>query len=124
MDRKLHNKVVLLPRLIRLRDIPVYLGMDRNLFNAEVRSSLTEIPIGEQCISFDRLELDAWIDDYKSQNGRPAQHREKLTWAARELRASSSVQVSVTSTNGSTVGEFARALEQVSLKRPSAISQD
>jgi hypothetical protein len=34
----------LLPRLIRLRDAPQYLGMDRNRFNAEVRPYLTEIP--------------------------------------------------------------------------------
>lgn len=47
------------PRLIRLRDAPAYLGMDRNRFNAEVRPCLTEIPIGKQGIAFDRLELDA-----------------------------------------------------------------
>ena len=39
--------------------------MDRNRFNAEVRPYLTEIPIGKQGIGFDRLELDAWVDDYK-----------------------------------------------------------
>ena len=47
----------LIPRLIRLRDAPFYLGMDRNRFNAEVRPQLTEIPIGEQGIAFDRLDL-------------------------------------------------------------------
>jgi len=36
------------PRLIRFRDAPGYLGMDRNRFNAEVRPALTEIPIGTQ----------------------------------------------------------------------------
>ncbi len=61
----------LLPRLIRLRDAPYYLGMDRNRFNAEVRPSLTEIPIGKQGVAFDRLDLDAWADDYKRRNGRP-----------------------------------------------------
>jgi hypothetical protein len=61
----------LLPRLIRIRDAPFYLGMDRNRFNAEVRPFLTEIPIGDQGIAFDRLDLDAWADDYKSRNGRP-----------------------------------------------------
>ena len=49
-----------------------YLGMDRNRFNAEVRPHLTEIPIGMQGIGFDRLELDAWVDDYIARNGRPA----------------------------------------------------
>jgi len=60
----------LLPRLLRFRDAPRYLGMDRNRFNAEVRPHLTKIPIGRQGIAFDRLELDAWVDDYKSRNGR------------------------------------------------------
>ncbi len=60
------------PRIIRFRDAPRYLGMDRNRFNAEVRPYLTEVPIGKQGIGFDRLELDAWFEDYKSRNGRPA----------------------------------------------------
>ena len=63
----------ILPRLIRLRDAPPYLGMDRNRFNGVVRPHLTEIPIGRQGIAFDRLELDAWVDQYKSRNGRPGQ---------------------------------------------------
>jgi len=62
--------IVLLPRLVRFRDAPAYLGMDRNRFNAEVRPFLTKIPIGQQGIAFDRLELDAWVEDYVSRNGR------------------------------------------------------
>lgn len=60
-----------MPRLIRLRDVPHYLGMDRNRFGSEVRPYLTEIPIGKQGIAFDRLELDAWVDEYKDRYGRP-----------------------------------------------------
>jgi hypothetical protein len=60
----------LLPRFVRLRDAPFYLGMDRNRFNAEVRQFLTCIPIGRQGVAFDRLELDAWVEDYVSRNGR------------------------------------------------------
>ena len=30
------------PRLIRFRDAPQYLGMDRNRFNAEVRGRLSQ----------------------------------------------------------------------------------
>jgi hypothetical protein len=56
----------LLPRVIRIRDAPFYLGMDKNRFNTEVRPSLTEIKIGTQGIAFDRLELDAWFDAYKN----------------------------------------------------------
>ncbi len=32
---KQHSRIT--PRLIRFRDVPRYLGMDRNRFNAEVR---------------------------------------------------------------------------------------
>jgi predicted DNA-binding transcriptional regulator AlpA len=64
------TNVVLLPRLVRLRDAPAYLGMDRNRFNRAVRPHLTRIPIGHQGIAFDRLELDAWVEDYISRNGR------------------------------------------------------
>ncbi len=60
----------LLPRLIRFRNAPTYLGMDRNRFNTEVRPNLTEIPIGIQGIAFDRLELDAWVEQYKARSGR------------------------------------------------------
>ena len=64
------SAAALLPRIIRLRDTPNYLGMDRNRFNTEVRPYLTNIPIGRQGIAFDRLELDAWVEDYISRNGR------------------------------------------------------
>lgn len=36
------------PRLLRLRDAPDYLGMDRNRFNRDVRPVLTELRIGKQ----------------------------------------------------------------------------
>jgi predicted DNA-binding transcriptional regulator AlpA len=64
------GNLVLLPRLIRLKDASGYLGMDRNKFNADVRPYLTEIPLGKQAIAFNRLELDAWVDDYIERNGR------------------------------------------------------
>ena len=49
--------------------------MDVNRFNVEVRPYLTEIPIGSQGIAFDRLEIDAWADEYIARNGRPAERR-------------------------------------------------
>ena len=69
-NRRASATQTLLPRFIRLRDAPLYLGMDRNRFNTEVRHDLTTIPIGQQGIAFDRLELDAWVEDYISRNGR------------------------------------------------------
>ena len=104
-----------LPRLIRLRDAPFYLGMDRNRFNAEVRAYLMEIPIGEQGIAFDRLDLDAWVEDHKSRNGRPAQARGEHLWDANARRDSSSAVGSGISTSKFGDDEFAKA-------RASAIS--
>ena len=46
---------------------------------------LTEIPIGKQGIGFDRLELDAWVDDYIARNGRPAR-KGVQTWDANNTR--------------------------------------
>src|SRR4026207_892506 len=95
------------PRILRFRDAPRYLGMDRNRFNAEVRPHLTEIPIGKQGIGFDRLELDAWADQYIARNGRPAKSKGVTTWDANEYRASSSGPASGTSTSASSGEEFA-----------------
>jgi hypothetical protein len=44
--------------------------MDKNRFNRDVRPQLTNIPIGIQGVAFDRLELDAWAEDYVTRNGR------------------------------------------------------
>ncbi len=74
---------LILPRLIRLRDAPRYLGMDPNRFNAEVRPYLVEIPIGKQGIAFDRLDLDAWVDQYKDRNGRPGKTERRKTMGRR-----------------------------------------
>jgi hypothetical protein len=88
------------PRVIRFRDASRYVGMDRYRFNSEVRPFLTEIPIGTQGIGFDRLELDAWVDEYFARNGRPARKGEK-PWDASEYPASSCEVGIGTSTNGS-----------------------
>ena len=58
MEIRIERQPGITPRLLRFRDAPRYLGMDRNRFNAEVRPCLTEIRIGRQGIAFDRLELD------------------------------------------------------------------
>ncbi|MEW8693024.1 MAG: hypothetical protein AB2535_18460 [Candidatus Thiodiazotropha endolucinida] len=110
----------ILPRLLRLRDAPTYLGMDRNRFNAEVRPDVTEIRIGKQGIAFDRLDLDAWADQYKSRNGRPGQSRGDQLWDAKRHRGSSRGRGSGTSTNASAGGEFARAVRQVSSRKQNA----
>jgi hypothetical protein len=112
-----------LPRIIRFRDAPFYLGMDRNRFNAEVRPHLTEVPIGTQGIGFDRLELDAWFEDYKSRNGRPAR-KGANTWDANEYPASSCGTGPGTSTSASSGGEFAEALAQLKSRKPNGTLQE
>ena len=104
------------PRLLRFRDAPFYLGMDRNRFNAEVRSQLTEIPIGTQGIAFERLELDAWVEQYKQRNGRPAQPK-GLKWDERECPASSTGAVSGTSTSDSEADAFVNALAKATSRK-------
>ena len=116
------TRPTVLPRIIRLRDAPGYIGMDRNRFNSEVRPHLTEVPIGAQGIGFDRLELDQWVDDYVARNGRPARKGVKL-WDANTYPALSCGPASGMSTNASAGGEFARALEQVRSKKQRDSSQ-
>ena len=106
----------LLPRLIRLRDAAFYLGMDRNRFNAEVRQFLTSIPIGRQGIAFDRLELDAWVEDYVSRNGRPAERSK--TWDAENHRASINEAKSGGSTRASKdTDDWLKAVARVTSER-------
>ena len=107
---------VMPPRLIRFRDAPRFLGMDRNRFNVEVRPQLTVVPIGIQGIAFDRLELDAWVDEYIARNGRPAR-KGAISWDANEYPASSREASTGTSINACAGGEFARALELITSKK-------
>ena len=87
------SNLQILPRLVRLRDVPSYLGMDRHRFNKEVRSKIEEIRIGKQGIAFDRLDLDAWADQYRQRVNRP-----KLTERG-ELWVETKQQVSLKEAN-------------------------
>jgi hypothetical protein len=111
-------------RFIRLRDAPRFFGMDKNRFNREVRPRLTEIRIGTQGRAFDRLEMEAAAEEYKSRNGIPVAHseRRKPAWEIRERQASPSAVGSGTSTSVSEECAFARALEQAMSGRPRSIS--
>jgi hypothetical protein len=120
---KVAGEPIVLPRLLRFRDAPHYLGMDRNRFNAEVRPYITNIPIGRQGIAFDRLELDAWADQYKSRNGRPGRSQGERPWDAEDGPASSRGGAYGISINGSKGNEFAKALDRLNLGKPSASSR-
>lgn len=108
---------VLLPRFIRVKYAPKYLGMDKNRFNDEVRPYLTEIPIGVQGIAFDRLELDAWAAQYKARYGRPATGG-KL-WDADTCQASETEAESGTLKSKSRdTDSFARAVKRATAPKP------
>ena len=107
----------ILPRLIRLRDAPKYLGMDKNRFNKEVRPNLIEIPIGSQGIGFDRIDLDAWLTDYKEKHGRPGKGGRINQWGANKLPVSSKGVKRGTSTKESGAIGFAKAVERAKSKK-------
>ena len=113
------ERVSILPRLLRLRDVPAYLGMDRNRFNQEVRPYLTAVPIGRQGVAFDRLELDAWVDDYVSRNGRPAERSE--TWDAESHLASrKEVEFGGSTRESKDTGEWQKAVARLVSRRRSS----
>ena len=112
------------PRLIRLRDAPFYLGMDRNRFSSEVRPYLTELPIGKQGIAFDRLDLDAWVEDYKSCNGRPSLITGDKTWDNKKYPASKKEAKPGISTRLSVEKEYAKLLRLDQEKRPRSTSHN
>jgi predicted DNA-binding transcriptional regulator AlpA len=107
----------IIPRLIRVRDVPFYLGMDKNRFNKEVRPLMTEIKIGKQGIAFDRLELDAWVDEFKLNNSKPIRKNMEENLCLKKRQASSKGGIIGTSTKKSVDVAFAKALEQAASKK-------
>jgi hypothetical protein len=107
------------PRLIRLRDAPDYLGMDRNRFNIEVRPYVTEIPVGVQGVGFDRLDLDRWFEEYKSRNGRPGHAMERrASWDKKSRQDLLKGEKSGISPRQLQVNEFEKAVEQATSRKP------
>ena len=113
------NQAITPPRILRLRDVPTYIGMNKNHFNKEIRPYLTEIPIGKQGKGFDRLEIDSFITRYISSNGVPGQPFKEgdQLWDSQERLDLSNKAKSGTSINLSKGKEFAKALEKLSLKK-------
>lgn len=113
------SNIHLIPRLIRLRDAPNYLGMDRHRFNKDVRPNLVEIPMGVQGVAFDRLDLDAWVDDYIQCSGRPAvtKQRSLEQWDEKNRRVSSKEVTIGTSIKRSLDAEFEKALVRATSKK-------
>ena len=59
------------PLVIRLKDAPAYLGMDKNRFKREVRPHLKvyRLPGAKtRAKGIDRLDLDAWWAEHKARD--------------------------------------------------------
>lgn len=125
---------MILPKFIRMRDAPSYLGMSPKVFNETVRPHVREVIVGIQGVAFDRDELDGWADDYIAKNavdkknctadddqriGRRRENGGNTSWRARQSAASTSVTASGTSTKLSKVTEFKKALDLARGKKPS-----
>ena len=117
-------KQPLFPRVIRLKDVPAYLGMSRKYFNQHVRSQLPHIRIGLRGIGFDVLDLDHWLSYCKDGNGISAtkSFRRNPLWQKRKSQVSTCEVESGTLTNMFSVNGFAKALERhLSKKRNSTL---
>ena len=108
----------LLPRFIRHKDAPAYLGVDRNKFDAEIRPGLTEIPLGKRSLAFDRLDLDAWADEYKRRNGRSSRKNGKLSCEQEQKVFKSMTTASVQSTKSIKSAASSRASASSAKKPP------
>src|SRR5581483_4326331 len=110
-------------RGIRAKDAPRYLGMDRNRFNRLVRPHLTLIQYGPQTKVFDRLELDRWVEDDKSRNGRPAM-KGGITWGVDAVPDSANATGSGTSKSSSLESRFMKVVERATLRKPKPTSRN
>ena len=70
-----------IPGVIRIRDAPFYLGMNKNIFRKEVSPFLTKFPIGANGKGIARAELDLWITYMKAKKG---ERREAPPWEIEE----------------------------------------
>ncbi|WP_020483067.1 hypothetical protein [Methylomonas sp. MK1] len=117
----------ILPRFIRIRDAPFYLGMDKNRFNTEVRPSLTEIKIGQQGIAFDRIELDAWADEYVRRFGKSSMKKqdkqEKSSWQRKSQVSSKEANFGTLIKSSKAKDVFASVLEQTISRKPKTSSR-
>ncbi|MEQ1557826.1 MAG: hypothetical protein ABL933_02655 [Methyloglobulus sp.] len=119
-SKKPEKTQMILPRIIRMRDAPFYLGVNKNFFNSEIRPYLSAIKIGIQGIAFDRNEMDSWVDEYKKFNGKPAiKTLEQKTWQKRH-QALPKGTTSGTSTRSYEATEFTKALERATSKKRNA----
>lgn len=110
------------PRILRANEAPSYLGMCNEEFRRTVRPFVSEFPIGVQGVGFDRLELDAWADEYIAQHSvkKTAPTNRSFSRLDRTIASTSCCDKSKenSSSNTSTEKEaFQKALDFVRRKR-------
>ena len=103
------------PRFVRQKDAPDFFGVSRGYFDKHLRSSLTEIPLGnnpQAGVVYDLYDLHALADIMKERNGRPAKGGN--IWDAKKHKVSSSsnerTPLTYTSKGLSSTNELDKAL--------------
>jgi predicted DNA-binding transcriptional regulator AlpA len=105
------------PRVIRLKDIPEYLGINLNYFNKHIRPHIPEIRYGPQMVGFDRLDLDRWVDETKGRCSERPETVGEASWDANDHQDCIREGVLGTSTKLSEKHAFTRALAQATSKK-------
>ena len=107
------------PKWVRLRDVPGYTGMDLKMFNRLVRPYLVEIRLSSKCVAFDKVDLDRWMDEYKSGNGLPPDQKGgKSSWEGKKPRVYTGEVKSGISERQSVDASYREALERAVLMKP------
>ena len=117
---KIHPLQPHLVRSIKASQAHQYLGMNRHRFDQLVRPCLVKISLGKKGAVYDRLDLDAWFEQYKSCNGRPAGEptmRGKKPWDENERPVSISVRGSGILKNKYKGNAFAKAQDRIRSKK-------
>jgi predicted DNA-binding transcriptional regulator AlpA len=104
------------PRYVTLEYTCVFMGMNKNFFNSEVRPNLREYRFGRS-VRFDRLDIEDWIEQNIQRYECPGKFFGEKSWDKRKRQASLREVASGTSTKRSTVSAFNAALEQAALKK-------
>lgn len=116
------------PRILRPNDAAYYCGMGRTLFERIIRPVVPTIRLGDIGIGYDRIDLDAAIDDYKARNTGPCppSPEQQHTWQKNEQSKdshSTRKRAKAESSKQSRDSEkFADALRQVRGEKPNQSS--
>lgn len=109
------------PRLLRTNEAHDYLRMNRKTFDKWVRPFIAYIRIGQRGIAFDKLDLDAWIEEHKQRDELPVSNTGEHLWEEPAHRAYKNVMATGKLTRRFSDSEFAKVLEQATLRKRKSI---